>query len=298
MHTACCAEMVEPALARKFLIVTADDFGIDEAVNRAVFEAAQSGVLTAASLMVGAPAAADAVAIARALPSLRVGLHVVLTDGWSMLPPRVIPDLVDGGGRFMRSMVADAVRAFASARIQRQIAAEIRAQFQAFRATGLELDHVNAHKHFHVHPTLLRLILEIGSEFGVRSMRVPQEPLWLARASGSKALAGAVFLRPWLALMKLRLREHGVMHNDSVFGIACSGNVDEATLLTILAKLPPGATEIYLHPGMSAPPGLKPATAHPHMSELQALTSHRVRVALKSTNAMCGGFADLLAARI
>lgn len=285
-------------MARRFLILTADDFGSDEAVNRAVSEAVRRGILTAASLMVGAPAAADAVAIARALPALRVGLHVVLTDGWSVLPHRVIPDLVDGGGRFMRSMVADAVRAFASARIQRQIAAEIRAQFQAFRATGLELDHVNAHKHFHVHPTLLRLILEIGSEFGIRAMRVPQEPLWLARASGSKALVGAVFLRPWLALMKRRLRQHGVMHNDSVFGIACSGNLDEATLLAILANLPLGATEIYLHPGVSAPPGEMSATAQPHVSELQALTSRRVRAALESTNAMCGGFADLIAAHI
>jgi hopanoid biosynthesis associated protein HpnK len=298
MHTACCAEMVEPAVARKFLILTADDFGIDEAVNRAVFEAARSGVLTAASLMVGAPAAADAVAIARALPSLRVGLHVVLTDGWSVLPHRAIPGLVDGNGRFMRSMVADAVRAFASARIQRQIAAEIRAQFHAFRATGLELDHVNAHKHFHLHPTLLRLILDIGSEFGIRAMRVPQEPLWLARASGRKALMGAVLLRPWLALMKRRLRERGVMHNDSVFGIACSGNLDEATLLAILEKLPPGATEIYLHPGVPAPPAAMCKTTQAHTSELQALTSRRVRAALQSTNVVCGGFTDLITAPI
>ena len=271
-------------MTRPFLIVTADDFGLDEAINRAVSEAARGGILTAASLMVGAPATTEAVAIARALPALRVGLHVVLTDGWSVLPPREIPDLVDARGRFTRSMVADAVRAFASARIRRQVAAEIRAQFQAFRATGLELDHVNAHKHFHLHPTLLRLILEIGSEFGIRAVRVPQEPLWLARASGTWALVGAVLLRPWLALMKRQLRARGVIHNDSVFGIACSGNLDEATLLAILAKLPPGTTEIYLHPGV---PVL-------HADELQALTSGRVRAALQSANAMCGGFADLM----
>lgn len=285
-------------MARRFLIVTADDFGLDEAVNRAVSEAARGGILTAASLMVGAPATADAVAIARALPALRVGLHVVLTDGWSVLPQREIPDLVDARGRFMRSMVADAVRVFASARIRRQVAAEIRAQFQAFRATGLELDHVNAHKHFHLHPTLLHLILAIGSEFGIRAVRVPQEPLWLARASGTGALVSAVLLRPWLALMKRQLRARGVMHNDSVFGIACSGHLDEATLLAILAKLPPGATEIYLHPGVPALPALASASVQPHADELQALTSGRVRAALRSANALCGGFADLIAARI
>ena len=44
--------------AQKFLIVTADDFGLHEAVNDAVEVASRSGVLTAASLMVAAPAAA------------------------------------------------------------------------------------------------------------------------------------------------------------------------------------------------------------------------------------------------
>jgi predicted glycoside hydrolase/deacetylase ChbG (UPF0249 family) len=66
---------------RKYLIVTADDFGLHESVNEAVEQASQAGVLTAASLMVGAPAAADAVRRARKLPHLRVGLHLVLADG-------------------------------------------------------------------------------------------------------------------------------------------------------------------------------------------------------------------------
>ena len=77
------------------LIVTADDFGAHPSVNAAVERAHRDGILTAASLMVGAPAAEDAIARARALPGLRVGLHLVLADGASVLPPRAIPDLVD-----------------------------------------------------------------------------------------------------------------------------------------------------------------------------------------------------------
>ncbi len=283
----------------RFLIVTADDFGGSDAVNHAVAEAARNGILTSASLMVGAPAAAQAVALARALPALRVGLHVVLTDGFAVLPPPELPDLVDGRGRFAHSMVSDALRVFGSARARRQAADEIRAQFLAFRATGLELDHVNAHKHFHLHPTLLRLICDIGEEFGLRAVRVPQEPLWFAHASGAAALTGALCLRPWLALMRRSLEARGLIHNDQVFGIACSGALNEATLLAILAQLPPGATEIYLHPqletrgaGAADPPdGCRGA------EELQALTSPRVRAALAASPALCGGYADLIAAR-
>ena len=58
------------------LIFTADDFGLSDGVNEAVERAHTDGVLTHASLMVAGPAAADAVARARRLPGLRVGLHL------------------------------------------------------------------------------------------------------------------------------------------------------------------------------------------------------------------------------
>ena len=64
----------------KRLVVTADDFGLSLEVNEAVEQAHREGILTAASLMVSAPAAADAVARAKRLPSLRVGLHLVLVE--------------------------------------------------------------------------------------------------------------------------------------------------------------------------------------------------------------------------
>ncbi len=68
------------------LIVTADDFGADEAVNEAVERAHVDGILTAASLMVSGDAAADAVERARRLPKLGVGLHIVLVEGRPALP--------------------------------------------------------------------------------------------------------------------------------------------------------------------------------------------------------------------
>ena len=73
------------ACSLNHLVVTADDFGLSEAVNAAVEDAHRRGILSAASLMVGGPAAADAVARARRLPNLRVGLHLVLVDGDPML---------------------------------------------------------------------------------------------------------------------------------------------------------------------------------------------------------------------
>jgi hopanoid biosynthesis associated protein HpnK len=280
----------------KVLIFTADDFGLHAAVNRAVEQAAAHGVLTTASLMVGAPAAADAVRCARELPTLSVGLHLVLADGWSVLPPRSIPALVDAQGRFGNNMVRDGVRFFALPAVRRQLEAEIRAQFQAFADTGLTLDHLNAHKHFHLHPTLLEMLLRIGAEFGAPAVRLPREPAWVARQAGG-ALAGPVvagLLRPWLALMRRRLRAAGVAHNDYVFGMSHSGAMDEARLLEILARLPEGVTEIYLHPAVESGAAIAASmSGYRHADELAALLSPKVRAAVAASGAQTGGFGRL-----
>ncbi len=83
---------------RKCLVVTSDDFGLSPQVNAAVEQAHRHGILTAASLMVSAPGAADALALARAMPSLRVGLHLVMVEAWPTLPAAQLPDLTDGAG--------------------------------------------------------------------------------------------------------------------------------------------------------------------------------------------------------
>ncbi len=265
--------------ARQRLIVTADDYGLHEAVNEAVERGYREGVLRAASLMVAAPAAADAVSRAKRLPGLAVGLHLVLADGKASLPPQQIPDLVDTRGWFNSEMVRNGFRFFFLPRVRRQLAAEIRAQFEAFSATGLILDHVNAHKHFHLHPTILSLLLSIGQEYGLRAVRLPAEPEM------------SPWLRPWLSLMRKRLDRAGVAYNDHVFGLRHSGHMNETVLLDILRQLPEGLSELYLHPATYD--GLTPSMAdYRHADELAALLSPQVHRAITERYQLCNGFGD------
>jgi chitin disaccharide deacetylase len=267
--------------ARRALIVTADDFGLHTRVNEAVERAHRNGVLSAASLMVAGDAAADAVERARRLPTLRVGLHVVLADGRATSPRSAIPQLVDEQGRFGNAMVRDGVRFFFLPSVRTQLAHEIRAQFEAFATTGLPLDHVNTHKHFHLHPTVLSLLLEIGSEYGMRAMRLPCEA------------HGPLALRPWIALVRARLDQRGIAHNDHVAGLALSGQMDEAAFIKALATLPDGVSEIYCHPAIPGDGPLTPSmTDYRHADELAALLSPRVAAAMDATGLPRGGFSD------
>jgi hopanoid biosynthesis associated protein HpnK len=279
------ADQAAAGPARRALIVTADDFGLHTRVNDAVERAHRNGVLTSASLMVAGDAATDAVERARRLPTLRVGLHVVLADGRATSPRSDIPQLVDDQGRFGNAMVRDGVRFFFLPRVRVQLAHEIRAQFEAFAATGLPLDHVNTHKHFHLHPTVLSLLLEIGSEYGMRAMRLPRE------AGGSLAL------RPWTALVLARLNRCGIAHNDHVVGLTQSGQMDEAAFIKVLATLPDGVSEIYCHPAVPGDGPLAPSmTGYRHADELAALLSPRVAAAMDATGLHRGGFSDVFPA--
>ena len=280
-----------------YLIVTADDFGLHESVNEAVEQASRAGILNAASLMVTAHATKDAIRRARMLPNLGVGLHVVLADGWSTLDAQLIPEIADPTGRMHSDMFRKGVRFFFKSGARRQLEAEIRAQFAAFARTGLTLDHVNVHKHFHIHPTILNILLEVGRDYGMPAMRVPHEPFWFAaRSAGVLPGLAQASLSPWIALMKHRLRRARIFHNDRIFGMAGSGAMDEAGLLAILARLPPGVSEIYLHPATESGSAITASMSqYRHAEELDALSSLRVRAALNAV-AVRGGYAEVMRA--
>lgn len=275
----------------KALVVTADDFGAAPEVNEAVEQAHTHGILTAASLMVSGAAATDALERARRLPRLRVGLHVVLVEGRPTLPPSQIPDLVDSSGTFRTDMAASAANMFFRPKVRRQLAAEVEAQFDAFRATGLALDHVNTHKHFHLHPTIASTILRVGARYGMRAMRVPLEPNAVLRKADPNAdLPSALVTAPWALVARARLRAAGLLVPDRVFGLAWSGRMTPRRVLGLIENLPDGLTELYLHPATGPYPGSAPGYAYGE--ELAALLAPRVVEAFRNSAIAKGGFAD------
>jgi hopanoid biosynthesis associated protein HpnK len=276
----------------KRLVVTADDFGLSLEVNEAVEQAHREGILTAASLMVSGPAAADALARARRLPSLRVGLHLVMVEAWPTLPPADLPDLVGADGLIRSDMGRLGLDLALKASARRQLAAEIEAQFEAYRATGLALDHVNAHKHFHVHPLIAGLVLAAGLRHGMRAIRVPRETRAVLRAAEPGANPRAALdSAPWAALLAVRARQAGLLIPDRTLGLAWSGAMTPVRVAGLLAHLPDGLTELYTHPATAGGfPGEAPGYAY--AAERDALIAPATLAA--AAGLPRGGFSDFL----
>ena len=283
------------------LVVTADDFGAAPEVNAAVVRAHRDGILTGTSLMVTGDAVEDAVRLAREDPSLAVGLHLVLVQGRPAAPPGDIPDLVTADGAFRCAPVATGIRyafeyVFRSGRAQ--LRREIEAQLAAFTATGLRLAHLDGHVNMHLHPMVLPILLELAPRYGIRAVRLSREDLGAAlhHDPGNfprKVLEGAVF-HTLAAYSAPRLRAAGIATADRVYGMHQTGHVDERYLLALLAALPPGVSEVYCHPSEGVAPAMAPyQQGYDHAGELAALTSVRVREAVRAAGVELVSYAAL-----
>ncbi len=261
------------------LIITADDFGAHIAINEAVEAAHHHGVLSAASLMMGGEALADAVARAKRSPKLRVGLHLTLVEG---RPLTVCPKLMQQNGRFTENLVKAGFIWFFSPSARRQLKAEITAQFEAFQATGLKLDHVNAHNHMHIHPTVLGIIIDISKRYGVKWVRLPYEPQTMG------------WLKPLMWMMRWRLKRSGIKTNDIMLGLAASGHLSEITMLKLLQSMPKsGIIELYCHPATVNLPDYLPG--YEAVVEFAALQSDVIVSHLSHETIKPVGFSDIFA---
>ena len=247
--------------------------------------------------MVSGAAADEAVLIARERPSLAVGLHLVLVCGRPLSPADAVPSLAPRDGAFRDSPLAAGLAYQFSRRARKELRREIRAQLEAFRATGLPLSHVDGHLHMHLHPVVLGILAGLASEFAIPAIRLPAEELRAAVAFDRSALPTKL---AWAGIFPL-LRRHaerrlagtGIAYADRVYGLFQTGRVSEPYLLSLLPRIRGARAELYAHPALPEPgePLNGPPASGPR--ELAALVSPRVREALEANGVKTATYADV-----
>jgi predicted glycoside hydrolase/deacetylase ChbG (UPF0249 family) len=235
------------------LIVNADDFGQTPGINRAVLELHQAGLLTSASLMARAAATDQAIEIALATPTLGVGCHVVLTDGEPVLPPAQVASLLDPSTNlFIPSLTGFLGRLFAGRIRADEIQAEATAQIQYLQSCGLQVTHIDTHKHTHMFPRVLRPLLRGARACGIHLVRNPFEPVWAIRATAGAGFVRAAqvsILRSLQSTWRRILAEEGFKTTGGTIGVSGTGALDTVTLHRLLDRVPAGTWELVTHPG-------------------------------------------------
>lgn len=241
------------------LIINADDFGFTPGVNRAIAESHARGVVTSATLMARGPAFTEAVQLAKTLPQLSLGCHIVLIDGEPMLSGEQVPTLV--GAQRVPSRFRDGLKSFAARALTRrfnpaEIEAEAAAQIGKLQAAGITVSHVDTHKHTHLFPAILRPLLRAAAACGVRAIRNPFGPRFPLRSTNLLAKPGfwtryaqVRILHRFAGKFREAVDKEGFFTPDGTLGIEVTGGLDEKLFRAIALSIPDGTWEFVCHPG-------------------------------------------------
>jgi len=259
-------------MARKQLVVNADDFGFTPDVNSGIVKAHREGILTATTLMANGDAFDDAVRLARETPSLDVGCHLVLIGGRSLLDGKTFP------GTASQLVGALALR---KVRVYDELAAQIR----KILGSGIVPTHLDTHKHTHLAPPVLNAVARLSEEFGIRWVRRPFDfPLGTLRAGIPR---GKQATSQGLGLLRGRFRRvlarHGCRTTDHFAGFQITGRFGASQLVALMALIPEGSTELMVHPGQygAALQGAPTRLKQSRETELAALCAPEVREAIQ-----------------
>ena len=277
----------------KHVIIAADDLGSSSLTTRAIMEAHDRGIVTAASIMPCGDAFQEAVQGVRERSKLSPGLHVTLCDGRSVLPHTSIPDLVDPHGCFMKSPAVTWLN-FGKARVMSQVEMEVEAQFNRLETAGIHPSYIDSHHHLHMHPRVFEVICRLASQRGVAWIRIPHEPAPVAFSLRSRSrgampfIEWAVFRVLWTCNMRTA-EEYGLHCATQVYGLSRTGHIDEQYLLAVLNNIATQTkdhhiNEIFTHPDLASAAGL---------GELQALMSPVVSNRLESLGIRCIGYQEI-----
>jgi hopanoid biosynthesis associated protein HpnK len=241
----------------KALIINADDFGYTHGVNEGIIRAHRDGILTSATLMANGAAFDDAVERVRANPNLGVGCHLVLTGGNSVAPREEIPSLADREGRLPLSLRALVTRLSLGSVRTEDIETELSAQLEKIRRAGIELTHVDTHKHTHVHPRVMAAVGRVAGKFGITRVRNPIENLrdsWRTARSEhtgiALSMAASCAVSSVGSWFQSTARRYKLRSPEHFLGLAITGSVSAAALCRLIDTLPDGHTEIMTHPGL------------------------------------------------
>jgi hopanoid biosynthesis associated protein HpnK len=288
------------------LIVNADDFGFTAGVNRAIVEAHTRGIVTSSTLMANGRAFEDAVSLAKTVPRLSVGCHVVLIDGQPVLDAELLPSLTTThatGAHFRDSLKAFAALALAGRLNAKEIEAEASAQIRKLQSAGIVVSHFDTHKHAHLFPSVLRPLLRAARACGVRAVRNPfgpSKPLksgeLLARPSLWTRSIEVKVLRSLAGKFRAAAAREGMATTDGTLGVEVTGSLDEKLFRAIAAAIPEGTWEFVCHPGYNDD-DLKSAKTRLRESretELRVLTMPEAREVLAAHGIALASYRDLI----
>jgi chitin disaccharide deacetylase len=269
------------------LIVSGDDLGLHEAINRGVLEAHEEGIVTSASIVPCGRAFDHACRLVEKRRKLGLGIQLTLVNERPLLGPEVLKTLAPRGQlpRGYRQLFFGLVKG----RIDpEEIELELDAQIQRVMKAGLVVSHLSSHQHTHFFPQIRRTLFRLAEHYALRGVRAGGRVV-PARTKFS------LFLAPLAKNLQRAARSRGLVTPDTLWLLSPSGRVTGAALVAGIPRLPEGVTELVVHPGadQKALEREYPAWGFKWQQELAAIKATDVRDMLSRHNVQLTRYSEI-----
>ncbi len=217
--------------------MNADDLGIREDINDAIFERMARGAITSATILANGPSVTHAFRGLNQFPRCSFGVHLNLTEFQPLSngSSRGLAAILDDNKRFNGNAIREVKITFA---LLQSIYQEWCAQIELLIKMGLQPSHFDAHHHVHTIPEMLPVLTALRRRYKIHKVRISRNVYTVAE------------LPSRILLAKKRLY-------NLALGIAGFRTTAVFTDLVTFARLhavqpPPSSTiELMTHPGAS-----------------------------------------------
>lgn len=256
------------------VIVNSDDFGETVEITRGIVEALDAAVVTSTTILANMPGTDLALAeAARRGRQASFGVHLNLCEG---RPLTRAPSLAGDDGRFHPKR-ATALRAVTGRLDPADVADELEAQIVKVRDGGVQISHLDSHKHLHQLPGVNRVVAELARKFGIERIRCTLEEGGIrVPGRGAGAWASRAVRRHFAARAGRRFREAGLRHPERVFDVRDLMHAPDRPARLALLRRPHALTELICHVGTEQADRDKPGSCARH-DELRFLLSDEFR---------------------
>lgn len=221
------------------IIVNADDLGLSESVNDAIFRALENRVITSATVLANGAATASAILRLQGFQQCSFGVHLNLTDFRPVAAEshRDLAPILNERGCFNGNAIRE-IRI--GPRILKAIYREWCAQIESLIHLGLQPTHLDGHHHVHTVPQVLPVLAALRRRYKINKIRISRNMYAQGTSPGPLLLTGK-------KLYNLALRAAG-FRTTQVF-------TDLETFMSVCAVQPPRARlmEVMTHPGSQPP---------------------------------------------
>ena len=152
------------------IIVTADDYGMCDAVDKAIDAGIENGIITTTNVMVNMESLENAGTLRQRYPDISIGLHWNVTTGRPVCAPSDIASLVNEDGVFYS--IREFKKRYGKNLIKREhLEKELAAQYMLFEKVCGKPDYWNTHENSSLSLKTFKVYADMALKYGIDATR-------------------------------------------------------------------------------------------------------------------------------